>query len=273
LVGVFALFAGCGQSERERVAATASEFLRHADCRQLTILARVALTKQAGVEGCAKVYASRPPPPGLTVGGISIRGRDATATVLDSSRDRIGTILLVLDHNRWLIDATRVTPKVSAQATDPLRATELHPNDPRAWGALLRARWTAAHQAGDYDTSTDTFTAVGKHELSAATQAWQRYLKLAKKPDPDLALLAARAYSALADYASAASAWEFETLGRPNEAKGFECLAAAAYQAKETRKAGLAAARALSLVPKDQQLKTKQSLQAAQLDPRIVQQC
>jgi hypothetical protein len=270
----FGFLVGCGQSQRERVAATAGQFLRRADCGQLTIRARVALTGEATLKGCARVFASRPPPRGVTVGDVSIRSRNATAKMVDSYRDQIGTISLLQDHNRWLIDGMRVTvPPVGQQPTDAVAATQLHPKDPHAWGALLQARWTSANQAGNYDATTGTRTAEGRQELCAATQAWQRYLQLDENPDPNLALLAARAYAALGDYADEANAWGLETLGRPSEAKGFECLAAAAYQAKETHRGDLAAARALSLVPKAQQLQTNQALQAAKLDPQIAQRC
>lgn len=161
----------------------------------------------------------------------------------------------------------------SQQEKTALRQTQQNPNDPAAWSALLQARWQAAGQGANFDTSTGTFTAAGKKELTGATQAWQQYLRLTKKPDPTAAILASRAYLALGDYAGQASAWEVETTVDPTAAKGFECLAAAAYAAKQTRKGDLAAAKALTLVPKSQQLATKQTLQQAKTNTQVAQSC
>jgi predicted Zn-dependent protease len=152
---------------------------------------------------------------------------------------------------------------VSQQETQALRQTRANPSDPQGWASLLQARWTSAGQGNDYNATTGTFTAAGKRELTGATQAWQRYRALVKSPDPNLAILAARAYSALGNYASAAGAWEDETLASPTESKGFECLAVTAYAASQTRKGDLATTKALSLIPKAQQLSIKQTLQQA----------
>jgi hypothetical protein len=165
------------------------------------------------------------------------------------------------------------TQVVSAQEKAALQETKLHPTDPAGWAALLQARYTSAGQGNDYNTATGTFTATGLKELTAATQAWERYLQLIKSPDPNLAILAARAYAATGNYAGEASAWEIETLANPTEAKGYECLAAAAYAAKQTRKGDLAATKALSLVPEVQRFALKQTLTAAKTNPQVAQQC
>ena len=105
------------------------------------------------------------------------------------------------------------------------------------------------------------FTAAGKKELLATTQAWQQYQKLTTKPDPNVAILAARAYSKLGNYAGAAGAWEIQSAANPTAALGFECLAANAYAANQTRKGDLATAKALSLTPKAEQSQMKLTLQ------------
>jgi hypothetical protein len=152
---------------------------------------------------------------------------------------------------------------VSQQETAALRQTKLQPNNPQGWASLLQARWTSAGQGSNYDTATGTFTASGKRELTGATQAWQRYIQLVKTPDPNLTILAARSYAALGNFGQAASAWEQETVAAPGEAKPYECLAVSAYAAGQARKGDLATAKALSLIPKAQQLSIKQSLQQA----------
>jgi predicted Zn-dependent protease len=98
-------------------------------------------------------------------------------------------------------------------------------------------------------------------------------LKLTKKPDPSLAILAARAYAQLGEYGGAADAWEVQTVADPTAAKGYECLAANAYAAKQTRKGDLAAAKAISLVPKGTGLSIKQALQQAKTTPQVAQRC
>ena len=162
---------------------------------------------------------------------------------------------------------------VSQQEKDAIRATQLNPNDPQAWANLLQARWTAAGQGNDFNSATSTFTKAGLQELTLATQAWQKYLALSKNPDPDLAVLAARAYAGLQNYAGEASAWDIETSANPSAVKGYECLAVSAYAAGQTRKGDLASAKALSLVPKAQQALLKNQLNSAKTTPSLAQQC
>jgi len=154
-------------------------------------------------------------------------------------------------------------PVVSQSEKSALRQTQLTPNDPQAWAALVRARDEAAKQG----------TTLDKRQLAAETQAWQRYLQLTKHPDPTVAILVARAYGALGNYANAASAWELETVADPGQAKGYECLAVAAYAAKQNRKGDLASAKALSLVPKLQRSLLRRQIQQAKTQPQLAQQC
>jgi hypothetical protein len=162
---------------------------------------------------------------------------------------------------------------VSQQEQQAIRQTQQTPNDPQAWANLLQARWTSAGQGADFNSSTGQFTKSGLNELSLATQAWQRYLQLEKNPDPNLAVLAARAYAGQQNYAGEASAWDIETAADPTAVKGFECLAVSAYAAGQTRKGDLASAKALSMVPKAQQALLKNQLNAAKTQPSVAQQC
>jgi hypothetical protein len=162
---------------------------------------------------------------------------------------------------------------VSAQEKAALKEVKLSPNDPAGWASLIQARWTTATQGNDYNTSTGTFTTAGKKELTATTQAWQRYLQLTSSPDPNLAILSARAYGALGNYAGEAGAWEVETAASPNQLKGYECLAVSAYAAKQTRKGDLALSKAVSLAPKAQRALLKTQINQAKTQPTIAQQC
>ena len=91
--------------------------------------------------------------------------------------------------------------------------------------------------------------------------------------DPNVAILAARAYGGLAEYSAEASAWEIAAAGTPSAPHGYECLAAAAYAAKQTRKGDLALTKALSLVPKLSRTTLKQQIQAAKTTPSVAQSC
>jgi len=162
---------------------------------------------------------------------------------------------------------------VSQQEQQAIKQTQQTPNDPQAWANLVQARWTSAGQGANFNSSTGQFTKSGLNELSLATQAWQRYLQLEKNPDPNLAVLAARAYAGQQNYAGEASAWDIETAADPTAVKGFECLAVSAYAAGQTRKGDLASAKALSMVPKAQQALLKNQLDAAKTQPSVAQQC
>ncbi len=164
-------------------------------------------------------------------------------------------------------------PAVSQQENAALKQTKRNPTDPSAWGGLVSARWASASSGSDYNSTTSTFTAAGKKELAATTDAWQRYVQLSKAPDPNLAILAAEAYGALGNYAGEAGAWEIQAAASPGVAKGYECLAASAYAAKQTRKGDLALAKALSLVPKLTRPTLTARIQSAKTNPAVAQSC
>jgi hypothetical protein len=162
---------------------------------------------------------------------------------------------------------------VSQQEQQAIKQTQQTPSNPQAWANLLQARWTSAGQGSNFNSSTGQFTKSGLNELNLATQAWQRYLQLEKNPDPNLAIVAARAYAGQQNYAGEASAWDIETSADPTAVKGFECLAVSAYAAGQTRKGDLASAKALSMVPKAQQALLKNQLTSAKTQPSVAQQC
>jgi hypothetical protein len=162
---------------------------------------------------------------------------------------------------------------LSQQEKTALKATQRDPTSAAAWGQLVSARWENATSGSNYNPNTNSFTKSGAKELSATTAAWQRYTMLTKSPSPDLATLAARAYAQQSDYAGSASAWEIVSTADPSAAKGYECLAASAYAAKQTRKGDLALAKALTLVPKLQKATLKSSIRAAKTQPTVAKSC
>jgi predicted Zn-dependent protease len=161
---------------------------------------------------------------------------------------------------------------VSQQEKTAIKETQQNPSNPQAWHDLVEARWTTASQSPDYNANTLTFTAAGKKELALAVTAWTKYLGLTKSPDPNLAVLAARAYSGLGQYGNAANVWEIETGAEPSDAHGFECLAVSSYAAGQTRKGDLATDKALSLLPKASQAAMKTTLNSAKTTPATAKQ-
>ena len=163
---------------------------------------------------------------------------------------------------------------VSAAEKAAEKAVKANPSSPAAWAQLVQARWTGAGQGGNYDASTQAFTASGKKELAKAGEAWQRYLQLTGGKDPkQIAVLAGRVYASAGNYAGEASAWEIEAAANPHLVKAYECLALSSYAAGQARKGDLALNKALTLVPKAQRKTLTTNLQAAKSNPKLAAQC
>jgi hypothetical protein len=159
------------------------------------------------------------------------------------------------------------TAQVSSNEKQANRALRLHPQDPKAWAAVARARYQTAGLGDNYDPAANQgqgqFTDSGIAKLEQAATAWQRYLTLEPRhPDATLARLMATAYSqiGLDQPAEAAEAMEIVTEQQPSAA-AFATLAQYAYLASQDRKGDLAAAKAVELAPPAQQ-----RLVRAQLD-------
>ena len=163
---------------------------------------------------------------------------------------------------------------VSQQEKAAIKATQTNPASAQAWASLVQARWSTARlSSADVNASTGQFTDAGKKELTTLAQDYQHYRALVKQPDPTIAILAARAYQYLGNYSSATTAWSDIADASPNQATAFECLAANAYAAKQTRKGDLASAKALSLVPKVQRSLLQTRIKQAKTDPTVAQSC
>jgi hypothetical protein len=163
---------------------------------------------------------------------------------------------------------------VSQAEKTAIKATQTNPNSAAAWASLIQARWSnATSNSADFNSSTGQFTSTGKTELTNLGNDWQHYQQLIKQPDPTVAILAARAYEYLGKYSNATAAWQDITASEPTEATAFECLAANAYAASNTRIGDLASTKALSLVPKVQQTLLKTKLTQAKTDPSVAQSC
>jgi hypothetical protein len=163
---------------------------------------------------------------------------------------------------------------VSQVEKNAIKATQRNPNSAAAWANLVQARWSNARSnSADIDANTGQFTAAGKQELTALGQDYERYKALVKQPDQNVTILAARAYQYLGNYSAATTAWSDISAANPNEATAFECLAANAYAANNTRTGDLASAKALSLVPKVQRTLLKSNIEKAKTDPSVAQSC
>jgi hypothetical protein len=163
---------------------------------------------------------------------------------------------------------------VSQAEKSAIKATQLNPTSAAAWANLIQARWSNARSnSADVNANTGQFTAAGNKELTTLGQNYARYKSLVKQPDPNVAILAARAYQYLGNYSSAVGAWSDITAANPNQATAFECLAANAYAANNTRTGDLASAKALSLVPSVQRTLLKSNIEKAKTNPAVAQSC
>ena len=144
------------------------------------------------------------------------------------------------------------------------RADERLRRNPRDQAALrdaVRGHYQLAAQ--DVDPNTGAFSARGKAELAKAGAAWERYLATnPERPDDRLAALMVQAYSqnGLNQPAKAATAAEILTDTQPSS-ESFLQLALYARLAGQTRKADLAAERAVELAPRSERKAVRQQIQ------------
>jgi hypothetical protein len=150
--------------------------------------------------------------------------------------------------------------QLSADQKTAESQVKLNPTSPAAWSGLVQADYEAAGQGNGYNSTSNTYTATGKAELQSAMTAYQKYLTLTKKPDPNVAILAARAYDAIGQFKNEAAAWQILTAANPSVPTYYEDLAVAAYEAKDLTLGDLAAAKAVALSPKSTRLEVKNQL-------------
>ena len=171
-----------------------------------------------------------------------------------------------------LVDAITGAPssdtgekRYKEQAADALARTKRNPQDAQAWADLTRARIQVATSGDRYDSNTDAYTDEGKQRLRLAVSSWEKYLAL---DDPDtearssLASRMVRAFVALGDLTQAARAQEIIAEDRKSVG-AYSSLAVLSYQAGQTRKGDLAAAKAVELAPKDEREALKGQLESA----------
>jgi hypothetical protein len=146
-----------------------------------------------------------------------------------------------------------------------LKLTQQEPNNPAAWDQLVQAEWSTFNGL--------TSPTAAKRQLGTLTQTYAHYQTLTKNPDPNAALLASRAYAYLGQYSQATAAKQIFANANPTNAPAFECLALAAYAAKNTRLGDLAIQKALSLVPKASVFELQQTLNRLKASPTSAASC
>jgi hypothetical protein len=153
------------------------------------------------------------------------------------------------------------------QVRSALKAVKADPRSASAWGSLVQAYWADANQSPNLNSSTGVFSATGQRLLRDTTSAYQRYVSLARSPNPDVTVLGARAYVILRNWPAAANAWEAVAAAERASPSPFECMALTAYAAGQTDKGNLAYQKAVSLFPKVSRFELTQQLKAAKADP------
>jgi hypothetical protein len=150
-----------------------------------------------------------------------------------------------------------VTKRIKADE----KAVQLNPKNTTALEDLVRSHYQLA--TDDADPNTGAFGTTGKQELAKAANAWQRYIKVANKPNDSLAGLMLQAYGqgGLGKAAEAAQAAEFVADARPS-AVAYLQLAQYASLAGQKRKADLAGLKAIDLAPKSQKKLVEQQVAA-----------
>ena len=157
---------------------------------------------------------------------------------------------------------------ITAQTKKALAATRKSPDSASAWSSLIDARLSAANSTG-YNTTTSTYDAAGKQQLSLLTTAYQRYVKLAKSPGANQVLIAAHAYSQLDRYTAAADTYQELLQVEPGNLKGLECTSLLSYAAGNDRVGQLAEAKALAKLPKNVRKTTKTELESAKTNKAV----
>jgi hypothetical protein len=154
---------------------------------------------------------------------------------------------------------------ISSRIQKDEKALTLNPQNKAALVDLIRSHYQLA--TDDQDANTGAFGTQGKADLRGASSAWQRYLKVANKPDDSLASLMLQAYGqgALDQPANAAAAAEIVAAARPS-ASTYLALATYAARAGDTRKAQLAGQKAVALAPKSERKIVQQQVNAAKVN-------
>ena len=166
---------------------------------------------------------------------------------------------------------TAAVERLTTQVQTADAKAKATPTDAAAWAALAQARLRLANVGDNLDSETGTYTAEGQRQLKSAGAAWDKYVALKPTtPDERLARQMAQAYVSIGNANAAVGAQEVLTEIDPTQ-QTYQNLALLAYQAGQTRKGDLAAAKAVSLAPKEDQKDLKTSLDSAKSQAALQQ--
>ena len=189
---------------------------------------------------------------GLVGAGI---GSDVSGGVFD---------IFTGDDGGDISDANKTTQKRIDKANDKLK---VNPRDQAALIEVIRGHYSLA--TTDTDPNDGTFGDDGKKELEKASGAWERYL--ATKPervDPALASLMINSYGELGLKQPEKAVTVAELIAdERNDSSAYIQLVQFATQAGQTRKADLAAEKALELAPEGERATVKALLEQAKAAP------
>jgi hypothetical protein len=165
-------------------------------------------------------------------------------------------------------NSSSINSTVNKRITRDERALKLNPSNQAALADLVRSHYQLATE--DADANTGAFGTQGKKELEKASSAWQRYTKVADKPNDSLAGLMLQAYSegGLNKPSDAAKAAEMVAAAQPS-AQAYLNLTAYAAKAGDTRMANLAGQKAIELAPKAQKKVVRQQVAAVKAQGTI----
>jgi hypothetical protein len=134
--------------------------------------------------------------------------------------------------------------------------------EPALWAAAARARFNLANAGDNIDQETGAYTADGRRMLQSATDAWERHVELAERPDARVASLMVQGYTILGEGVQAVRAQEVLAEAR-NTAGPYATLAVLAYQEGQTRTGDLAKRKALELTEPDMRESLRGQLEGA----------
>src|SRR3954452_1737102 len=156
-----------------------------------------------------------------------------------------------------------VVKRLSNEVRSADAKAKASPSDPAAWSALALARVRLAQVGDNLNPATGDYTPEGRRQLAAAGTAFDKYAALnPPTPDERLARQMANAFLSVGNAAKAVTAQEMVTEIDPTQ-QTYSNLAIFAYQANQTRKGDLAAAKAVDLAPKAEQKDLKAQLDSA----------
>jgi hypothetical protein len=180
------------------------------------------------------------------------------------------------------------TPQFDQEIEDAEERLAEDPKDEAALSQLVQVRYQAGNNALERDEETGqiTLTEDAETQFSESTDAWERYMKAAKKPSGDVAAIANQAYAILLQFSDPQDIPQLaedavpaaEAYAEANPGVGtFATLAQVAYFAGDTETGDAAAAKAAQEVDASQRKQLEKDLEAAkeaaaQLDKQLAKQ-